>query len=334
MTLDRTRRTAIRANHSATHLLHAALHRIIGEHVTQKGSMVGPDRLRFDVNLNQPLTQEQIDSIEQMVNEEIWANTPVSTRLMPVDEAMEAGAMALFGEKYDDEVRVLTMGRDDASTGKPYSTELCGGTHVQRTGDIGLFKLTGDSALSAGVRRIEGVTRAGALAMLSREDALLRDVAGSLNVAISDIPTRVRVLADEKRKLEKQMAELRRQMATGGGAQNAAPDFQDIDGVKFSAKILEDFPPRDLRPMADDLKKQIGSGVVALVATNDGKASIVVGVTSDLSGRISAVDLVKLGAQALGGQGGGGRPDMAQAGGPDAGNARSAVSAIEKALAG
>ncbi len=334
MRVDTARRAAIRANHSATHLLHAALHRIVGEHVVQKGSYVGPDRLRFDVSMNQGLTADQIAKIETMVNEEIWANTPVSTRLMPVEEAMDAGAMALFGEKYDEEVRVLTMGRDDAQSGKPYSVELCGGTHVRRTGDIGLFKLVTDTALSAGVRRLEGVTRGGALALLNSEDEILHGVAGILNTGVSDVVARVKALSDDKRKLEKQVSDLRRQLATGGGAAGAGPQVKEVGGVKFTAKVLEDIPAKDLKPMADDLKKQLGSGVVALVATNDGKASLVVAVTEDLAGRISAVDLVKTGAEALGGTGGGGRPDMAQAGGPNGDAANDAVSAIEGAITG
>ncbi|NCC22219.1 MAG: alanine--tRNA ligase [Alphaproteobacteria bacterium] len=332
--INSERRAAIRANHSATHLLHAALHRIVGEHVTQKGSLVAPDRLRFDVALNQALTGEQIKAIEEMVNAEIWANTEVCTRLMGIEEAMQCGAMALFGEKYDEEVRVLTMGRDDPARGRPYSVELCGGTHVRRTGDIGLFKLTSDSALSAGVRRIEGVTRSGALALLNDEDMLLHTLARSLNVAIGEIPDRVKTLAEEKRKLEKQVADLRRQLATGGGGASSGPEIKDIGGVKFTGKVLDGFPPKDLKPMADDLKKKLGSGVIALVAVNEGKASIVVGVTDDLTGKVSAVDLVKIGAEALGGSGGGGRPDMAQAGGPNADAANDAVAAIEGALAG
>ncbi len=374
MRVDAERRAAIRANHSATHLLHAALHKHIGKHVTQKGSLVDDKRLRFDISLNTALTDEQIAAIEQTVNEEIWANTPVVTRLMPIEEAMEAGAMALFGEKYDEEVRVLTMGRPSPSRAshgplplpegrgkdtplslqgegneaspqsgvsavgegktRPFSIELCGGTHVRRTGDIGLFKLVGDSALSAGVRRVEGVTRGGALALLNEEDALLHKTAQLLNAPPADIPERVKSLSEEKRKLEKQVAELRRQLATGGGGESAGPDVKDIAGVKFTAKVLDGFPAKDLKPMADDLKKKLGSGVIALVATNEGKASLVVGVTEDLTGKISAVDLVKIGAEALGGKGGGGRPDMAQAGGPDAAAANDAVQAIEGALAG
>ncbi len=368
MKINTDRRDAIRANHSATHLLHAALHRIVGEHVIQKGSLVSPDRLRFDVSLARPLTDEEIASIEAMVNEEIWANTPACTRLMNVEEAMKAGAMALFGEKYDEEVRVLTMGRyypsrtnhpspqpspkgegaltspsgevgspsSDPGEGLvPYSLELCGGTHVRRTGDIGMFKLTSDSALSAGVRRLEGVTRGGALALLKDEDDILHSLSEMLNVSISALPERVRILSEEKRRLEKQVSELRRQLATcgGGGAAAAGPEVKNIGGVKFTARVLDGFPAKDLKPMADDLKKKLGSGVIALVATNEGKASLVVAVTDDLTGKISAVELVKAGAQALGGSGGGGRPDMAQAGGPNADAANDAVSAIEKALA-
>ncbi len=311
--------------------MHEALRRIVGEHVTQKGSLVSPERLRFDISHSVPLTDEQTASVEALVNQEIWANTEVCTRLMNVEEAMEAGAMALFGEKYEEEVRVLTMGREEEN-GKPYSIELCGGTHVRRTGDIGLFKLVSDSALSAGVRRLEGVTRGGALALLTEEDDILHNLSEMLNVSVDAIPERVKILSEEKRKLEKQVADLRRQLATSGGASSAGPEVKEIGGVKFTARVLDGFPPKDLKPMVDDLKQKLGSGVIALVATNEGKASIVVGVTDDLTGKISAVELVKIGAEALGGKGGGGRPDMAQAGGPDGTHANDAVSAIEAKL--
>lgn len=331
MRVDGVRRAAIRANHSATHLLHAALHEHVGAHVTQKGSSVDENRLRFDVSLNAPLTPEQIEKIEQTVNRQILANTEVCTRLMPVEDAMEAGAMALFGEKYDEEVRVLSMGTTLPGAARPFSVELCGGTHARRTGDIGLFKLTSDSALSAGVRRIEGLTGTGALAYLRAQDEKLHALAGLLNTAPAEVVERVRTLAEDRKRLEKQVSDLRRQLATGGAASSGG-DAKDVGGVKFIGRVV-DLPPRDLKPLADDFKGKMGSGVVALVSTYEGKASLVVGVTPDLTGRFSAVDLVKIGAAALGGQGGGGRPDMAQAGGPDAGAANDAVAAIEAAMA-
>ncbi|HRC26864.1 MAG TPA: DHHA1 domain-containing protein, partial [Alphaproteobacteria bacterium] len=268
--------------------------------------------------------------IERTVNAQILANTEIRTRLMPVEDAMQAGAMALFGEKYDEEVRVLSMGTTPVGAARPFSVELCGGTHARRTGDIGLFKLTSDSALSAGVRRIEGLTGTGALAYLRAQDGTVHALSTLLNTAPTDIVERVRLLADERRKLEKQVADLRRQMASGG-ATSTAPDIKSVGGVNFVGRVV-DLPPRDLKPLADDFKGKIGSGVVALVSTHEGKASLVVAVTPDLTGRFSAVDLVKVGAAALGGQGGGGRPDMAQAGGPKVEAANDAVAAIEAAM--
>lgn len=333
MMINKARRDAIRANHSATHLLHAALREHLGTHVTQKGSVVDDKRLRFDISHPKALTEEEIRQVEDHVNQEIWANTDVSTRLMPQEEAIEAGAMALFGEKYDEEVRVLTMGTAGAD-GKPFSIELCGGTHVRRTGDIGLFKITSESAVSAGVRRLEAVTRQGAFEMLRTAHNALSETAALLGTTADQTAPYVQKLLQDKRALEKQVTDIRRQMATGGGSTaNDGHESKDIGGVKFIAKVLDGFPPKDLKPMADDLKNRLGSGVVALVATNEGKASIVVGVTDDLTDRLNAVDLVKVGAEALGGKGGGGRPDMAQAGGPNADTANDAVSAIEKSLA-
>ncbi len=326
MRVDGVRRSAIRANHSATHLLHAALREKLGDHVTQKGSQVDDKRLRFDISHPKALTSEEITVIEEQVNREIRANTEVLTRLMDQEEAIKTGAMALFGEKYDDEVRVLTMGTDN------FSTELCGGTHVKRTGDIGLMKIVSEGALASGIRRLEGLTGAGALSYLEEQNQKLHEVADVLKAAPADVVERIKTLATEKKKLEQQVGELRRQLATGGGGTESAPEIKEIGAFKFSAKVLDGFPPKDLKPMADDMKAKIGSGIIALIATNEGKASIVVGVTDDLTDKLSAVDLVKIGAEALGGKGGGGRPDMAQAGGPDANAANDAVSAIEKVL--
>ena len=328
------RRSAIRANHSATHLLHEALRRRLGEHVTQKGSLVAPERLRFDISQPTALTPEDIAAVEDEVNRRILANSEVVTRLMSPDEAKEQGAMALFGEKYGDEVRVVSMGGRDPQSNKDFSVELCGGTHVRRTGDIGLLKIVSESASAAGIRRIEALTGTGAKAWLSERDSLLTEAASVLKVRPDELPARVASLMDERRKMERELADLRRQVAMGGGAKgDGAGETKDVGGVKFAARVVEGLPAKDLKPMADELKKQVGSGVVVLIASNDGKASIVVAVTEDLTGRFSAVDLVRVGAEALGGKGGGGRPDMAQAGGPDASLADAAVEAIEKTLA-
>ncbi|GAB4235092.1 MAG: alanine--tRNA ligase [Kiloniellaceae bacterium] len=333
MRVDGRRRSALRAHHSATHLLHEALRRRLGDHVTQKGSLVAEDRLRFDISHPKPLTPEDIEAIEAEVNERIRRNAEVETRFMTPDEAIEAGALALFGEKYGDEVRVLSMGgADPTKGGKAYSTELCGGTHVRRTGDIGFFKLTGEAALAAGVRRIEAVVGDAARRYVEHQEALLKDAAAALKVSPEELPGRLSGLLEERKRLEREMADLRRKLATGGGAAEG-DDVREVAGVKFAAKVLDGIPPKDLKPLADDLKKKIGSGVVVLVAVNDGKASLVVGVTEDATGKASAVDLVKVGSAALGGKGGGGRPDMAQAGGPDGAAAPKAIEAIEAALA-
>ncbi|MGD1876885.1 MAG: alanine--tRNA ligase [Kiloniellaceae bacterium] len=334
MRVDGRRRAALRAHHSATHLLHEALRRRLGEHVTQKGSLVAEDRLRFDVSHPKPLTPEDIDAAEAEVNDRIRSNAAVETRFMTPDEAIEAGALALFGEKYGDEVRVLSMGGSDpAKDGKAYSTELCGGTHVRRTGDIGFFKLTGEAALASGVRRIEAVVGEAARRYVEHQEHLLKDAAAALKVAPEALPGRLVSLLDERKRLERDLTDLRRKLAGGGGGESGSDDIREVAGLKFAAKVLDGIPAKDLKPLADDLKKRIGSGVVVLIAVNDGKASLVGGVTADVAGKTSAVDLVKVGAEALGGKGGGGRPDMAQAGGPDGAAAPQAIAAIEAALA-
>ncbi len=330
--VDHARRSNIRAHHSVTHLLHEALRRTLGDHVAQKGSLQTNERTRFDFAQPNAITPEQLKTIEAEVNQEILANTSVETRVMSIDEAMETGARALFGEKYGDEVRVVAMGTKPDGANKVYSVELCGGTHVGRTGEIGLFKIIGDSAVSAGVRRVEGLAGNAALEYLNAQEQKLKSAADILKTTPSDLPERIKALQDQNRKLEQELSSLRRQMATGSSASSAS-DFKDIGGVKFAGKVLEGFPAKDLKPMVDDLKKKLGSGVVTLIATDDGKASIVVGVTDDLTAKYSAVDLVKTGVEILGGKGGGGRPDMAQGGGPDIKAANDAVSAIEKALA-
>jgi alanyl-tRNA synthetase len=334
--VDTARRDATRANHSATHLMHEALRRALGEHVTQKGSLVTHERLRFDISHPHAMTPEQLQAVEDMVNARIRANNEVTTRLLTPDQAMKEGAMALFGEKYDDEVRVLSMGGVEIHDGaeKPFSMELCGGTHVRRTGDIGLFKIVSEGAVGAGLRRIEAVTGEGALAYLNRQDHLLHEAADALRVTVAEVPQRVATLMDERKKLEREVAELRRQVAMSGGANanSAAPEMKKIGDIPFTARVMQDMPARDLKPMADALKQKMGSGVIALASVFEGKVSLVVSVTPDLTARVNAVDLARLGAEALGGKGGGGRPDMAQAGGADPDKAKDAVSAIEAAL--
>jgi alanyl-tRNA synthetase len=328
MVVDAERRAALRGHHSATHLLHAALRRRLGEHVAQKGSLVAAERLRFDISHPKPISAEDMAVIETEVNKQIRANTPVVTRLMTPEEAIDAGAMALFGEKYGDEVRVLSMGEDG---NKPYSIELCGGTHARRTGDIGLFKVIGESAVAAGVRRIEAVTGAAAEAYVTSEENTLQAAAALLRVGAGDLASRIEGLLEDRKRLEKELSDVRRAMATGGGG-GGASEAKDVNGVKFIGKVLDGVPAKDLKGLADDLKNKMGSGIVALIGVADGKGSIVVGVTEDHVKTHSAVDLVRVGSAALGGKGGGGRPDMAQAGGPDGDRAGDALAAIESAL--
>ena len=337
MIVDSERRSAIRANHSATHLLHEALRRRLGDHVAQKGSLVAPDRLRFDISHGKGMTAEDVAAVEAEVNARIRLNSDVDTRLMAPDDAVAQGAMALFGEKYGETVRVVSMGGADRDN-RPFSVELCGGTHVRRTGDIGSFRLIGESALAAGVRRIEGLTGVGAATHAAQQEALLGQAAAALRTTPQELPARVASLIEERRRLEREVTDLRRKLAGMDGAGPAdGPSVKDVNGVRFAGRVLDGVPPKELKPMADDLKQRVGSGVVALVAVapedEGGKASIVVGVTNDLAGRLSAVDLVRIGSQAIGGKGGGGRPDMAQAGGPDGGRAGEALAAIERALA-
>ncbi|MPZ30286.1 MAG: alanine--tRNA ligase [Rhodospirillales bacterium] len=333
MTIDPVRRAQLRAHHSATHLLHEALRRHLGEHVTQKGSLVAPDRLRFDISHTKAISLAELRKIEDEVNERIRKNSSVDTRLMTPEEAIAAGAMALFGEKYGDEVRVLSMGGED---GQKYSVELCGGTHALRTGDIGLFRIIGEGAVSAGVRRIEAVAGAAAEEHVRHQAQLLADAAAVLKVRPEDLPVRLQALVDGQRKIERELSDARKALALagGGGAAQSADEIRDVGGVKLIGRVLNGVPGKDLKGMADEFKKKLGSGVVALIGVEDGKASAVVGVTDDLSKRLSAVELVKAGVAALGGKGGGGRPDMAQGGGPDAAKAPEALKAIEAALAG
>ncbi|HUJ46700.1 MAG TPA: DHHA1 domain-containing protein, partial [Rhizomicrobium sp.] len=330
--VDGERRRATRANHSATHLLHAALKRVLGPHVSQKGSLVAPDRLRFDFSHPKALSPEEIDRIENDVNAIIRQNTDVSTRLMQTDEAIKAGAEALFGEKYGSEVRVLTMG-DDPDRSHAFSVELCGGTHVRRLGDIGLFIIVSDSAVASGVRRIEALTSEGARRFLADQAEIAREAATILKTGVTDLPARVNQLAEEKRKLERELSEAKKALALAGSArEDHAEPARKIAGINVVLRVLHDIPAKDLKGIADEAKAKIGSGVVALAAIADGKASIVVGVTDDLTKRISAVDLVRVASDKVGGKGGGGRPDMAQAGGPDAGRANEALEAIAARL--
>jgi alanyl-tRNA synthetase len=325
--VDHARRTAIRAHHSATHLLHEALRRRLGTHVAQKGSLNAPERLRFDVSQPVPLTRDDIAWVEDEVNARIRENSPVTTRLMTPQAAVEEGAMALFGEKYGDEVRVVAMGEGEGNR-PAYSIELCGGTHVRRTGDIGLFKVVGESAVASGVRRIEAVVGAAALAHVATGERRLLDVAGALRASPAEAAERVATLVEERRRLERQVAELQKKLATGG----TAAEVEDVGGVRLAARNLGEVPPRELKGLAEAIGKQMGSGVVALVSTAEGKASIVVGVSPDLTARFSAVELVRAASAAVGGKGGGGRPDMAQAGGPDAAQAEAALDAVRGAL--
>ncbi|HQT85134.1 MAG: alanine--tRNA ligase [Acidiphilium sp. 37-64-53] len=327
-TVDHARRGAIRAHHSATHLLHEALRQALGPHVTQKGSLNAPDRLRFDVSQPRPVTFAELRDVERAVNARIRENSPVETRLMTPDEAVKRGAMALFGEKYGDEVRVVSMGIGDGAK-SAYSIELCGGTHVSRTGDIGAFRILAESGVAAGIRRIEAVTGAAALTAIETDADLLAEAATALKAPPSEVPARIVALLDERKRLERQIGELQRKIATGAG--EAA--VEDVAGVKLSARNLGDVAPRDLKSLADSILKSMGQGVVALVSTADGKASIVVGVSDDLTAKHNAVTLVRAAAEAVGGKGGGGRPDMAQAGGPDATQADAALAAVRAALA-
>ena len=326
-TVDHTRRTAIRAHHSATHLLHEALRRRLGNHVQQKGSLNAPDRLRFDVSHPAPISRDDIAWVEAEVNARIRENSPVTTRLMTPEAAVAEGAMALFGEKYGEEVRVVAMGVGD-EVRTAWSIELCGGTHVRRTGDIGLLRVTVETAVSAGVRRIEAVTGEAALALIAENDRRLAETAATLKAPPSEIAERVAALIEDRRRLERQVAELQKKLATGA----TAAEVETVNGIKFAPRNLGDVPPRDLKSIADVIAKQIESGVVAVISTAEGKASIVVAVTPDLVARHSAVDLVRAASTAVGGKGGGGRPDMAQAGGPDASAAEAALAAIRSAL--
>ncbi|MGE3303611.1 MAG: alanine--tRNA ligase [Hyphomonadaceae bacterium] len=331
--IDHARRNAIRSNHSATHLLHAALRNVLGPHVAQKGSLVEADRFRFDFSHNAPMTAEEIERVEDEVNAIIRQNGEGVIREMAPEKAIEAGALALFGEKYGDVVRVLSLGEDPKNPQRAYSVELCGGTHVRRTGDIALLSVLSESGVAAGVRRIEAATGAAALAHLKAQAGLAKALAASLKTPIESLPERVAALSDDRRKLERELSDAKRKLALAGDGAVAAPAGpEEVGGVKLIARVLDGVPAKDLRGLVDDGKKSLGSGVIAYVGVDQGKAALAIGVTDDLKAKISAVDLVKAGVAAVGGQGGGGRPDMAQGGGPDGANASAALAAIRQTL--
>ena len=328
LVVDGARRSAIRANHSATHLLHAALRGVLGHHVAQKGSLVAPDRLRFDFSHPMPISDHDLAEIEDLANAAVLQNAPVTTRLMAVDEAIESGAMALFGEKYGDEVRVVSMGT--GGTGRPYSVELCGGTHVSRTGDIGLVSLVSEGAVAAGVRRVEALTGDAARHHLAQQDRRLKALAAILKAPVAEVVERASAVVEDRRRLERELTDARRRLALGGGEAGGGSAMRDIAGTRLDARVVTGIAPKDLKSLADESKKAVESGIVAIVGVaDDGKAAVVVAVTDDLTDRFDAVQLVRAGAAALGGKGGGGRRDMAQAGGPDGQQAAAAIAAIE-----
>jgi alanyl-tRNA synthetase len=335
--VDHARRSAIRANHSATHLLHEALRQVLGDHVAQKGSLVAPDRLRFDISHPKAISADELQRVEDIVNDMVMQNSPVTTRLMAVDDAIASGARALFGEKYGDEVRVVAMGETDRAGGNVlgWSVELCGGTHVRRTGDIGLVSVISESAVGAGVRRIEALTGRAARQNANRIVHIAKAGAAELKVQLEDLPERIATLIDDRKRLEREVSDARRKLAMGGGERSGNDGVRRVGDVKLLARAVSGIEIKDLKSLVDDGKKQVGSGVVAIVGvTGDGKAGLVVGVTADLVPRFNAVDLVRRGAEALGGKGGGGRPDMAQAGGPDGTKAQAALDTIAAALGG
>ncbi len=334
LTVDHARRTGLRANHSATHLLHEALRHVLGTHVAQKGSLVAPDRLRFDFSHHKSMSDEEIAEVEAMANEIILQNAPITTRLMAVDDAIAEGAMALFGEKYGDEVRVVSMGtaiRGEKS-GKSYSTELCGGTHARQTGDIGLVRILSDGAVASGVRRLEAVTAGDARAYLDEQDKRLKAVAAALKTTPAKALSRIEALIEERRKMERELTEARKALALSGGASGGS-DVEEVSGVKFMGRVVSGVSPKDMKPLANDALASIGSGIILFIGlSEDNKASAVVGVTNDLTAKYSAVDLVRIASAALGGAGGGGRPDMAQAGGPDGTKSGEAIAAVRAAI--
>ena len=332
LSVDRARRAAIRANHSATHLLHEALRLTLGDHVAQKGSLVSAERLRFDFAQPKPIDAAELARIEDLANTEIVANTPVTTTSMPIDDAIASGARALFGEKYGDEVRVVAMGRD-TDAGRRWSVELCGGTHVARTGDIGLVAIVSEGAVAAGVRRVEALTGAAARAYFAEQDKRVREAAALLKVAPGDMVQRLASVVEDRRRLERELADAMKKLAMGGGDAGGAATIE-VAGIRVMARVVQGVKPNDQKSLADEGKNVLGSGIVALVGVSeDGKGALVVAVTDDLVGRHDAVTLVRAGVAALGGKGGGGRADMAQGGGPDGAKAEDALAAVRAVLA-
>jgi alanyl-tRNA synthetase len=333
LTVEHARRTAIRANHSATHLLHEALRLVLGDHVAQKGSLVDEDRLRFDFAHPKPISENELAQIEDIANRAVLRNEQVITRLMAVDDAIESGARALFGEKYGDEVRVVSMGTTGEGGNRSFSVELCGGTHVSRTGDIGLVSIVSEGAVAAGVRRLEAKTGDAARLHLNQESRRLRDLANLLKTPVTEAAGRVEVLMEERRKLERELTDARKKLAMGGGGSGAGDAVRDLGGVKLFARAVTGVEMKDLKSLADEAKEKVGSGIVAIVGiAEDGKAGVVVAVTKDLAGKYNAVDLVRIASEKLGGKGGGGRPDMAQAGGPNGAEAQAALDAVADRL--
>ncbi|MGE5501226.1 MAG: DHHA1 domain-containing protein, partial [Ignavibacteriales bacterium] len=332
--VDAARRQTTRANHSAAHLVHAALRHVLGPHVAQKGQLVDGERMRFDFSHSGPLTPQEIDRIEAEVNAVIRQNVPAETKTMAPQEAIEAGAVALFGEKYGDSVRVLTLGKSLLGDGSAYSVELCGGTHVARTGDIALFKIVSEQGIAAGVRRIEALTGEAARRWLLDQASVAKGLADQFKVPVSEVPARVEALETQRRKLEKELSEAKRALALGGGSGGASA-VEEIAGVKFDGRVVDGVSPKDMRPLVDEARKRLGQGgVVAYAAVNEGKAAIAVALTPDLVGRFNAADLARAAVQAMGGQGAGGKPDFAQGGAPDGSRAAEGVAAVKAALEG
>jgi alanyl-tRNA synthetase len=337
--VDHARRSAVRRNHSATHLLHEALRQVLGDHVAQKGSLVAPDRLRFDFSHPKPMTGDEIERVEDIANDFVLQNSPVTTRVMALDDARQSGARALFGEKYGDEVRVVAMGDtmgEGGGNALGWSVELCGGTHVKRTGDIGIISVIAEGGVASGVRRIEAFTGTKARKDGREYREMVKSAATLLRASPIEFIDRLNALLEDRKRLDRDLSDTKKKLAMGGGGKSDGADgVRTVGDVKLMARAVEGIELKDLRSLADEGKKQVGSGIVAIVGvTGDGKAGIVVGVTADLVARFNAVDLVKKGAEALGGKGGGGRPDMAQAGGPDGSKADAALAAIEAALGG
>jgi alanyl-tRNA synthetase len=333
--VDHVRRGAIRRNHSATHLLHEALRQVLGDHVAQKGSLVAPDRLRFDFSHPKPMSNDEIERVEDIANDIVLQNSPVTTRVMALDDARDSGARALFGEKYGDEVRVVAMGEPGGNT-MGWSVELCGGTHVKRTGDIGIISVVAEGGVASGVRRIEAFTGTKARKDGREYREMVKSAAASLRTSPTEFIDRLNALLEDRKRLDRELSDVKKKLAMGGGGKSDGADgVRTVGDVKLMARAVEGIDLKDLRSLADEGKKKMGSGIVAIVGvSDDGKAGIVVGVTDDLVARFNAVDLARKGAEALGGKGGGGRPDMAQAGGPDGSKADAALAAIEAALGG